>query len=285
MPGALMAQRLRRAVVIVSAVLLTAVPLLAHDFWLEPSSFRPRTGTAVSVRLLVGAHMLGDALARDPGQIELFIAAGPEGVTTVPGTYGGDPAGEVTVGKPGITVVGYQSRHATTELTADAFTSYLADEGLERVAAIRGTRTRADGRVREIFSRCAKALLLSGAPSTVDGDRLLGFKLELLSERNPYAMHAGDDMPFRLFHEGRPLEGALVVAMNSADPAESVRERSDRDGRVSLRLRRHGVWLVKTVHMIPATPSSGADWESFWASLTFELPRASAARGTAKNRR
>jgi hypothetical protein len=29
------------------------------------------------------------------------------------------------------------------------------------------------------------------------------------------------------------------------------------------------MWLVKSVHMIPGAK---ADWESYWASLTFELP-------------
>ena len=33
-----------------------------------------------------------------------------------------------------------------------------------------------------------------------------------------------------------------------------------------------GVWLVKAVHMVPAPAASGADWESLWASLTFEVP-------------
>jgi len=32
------------------------------------------------------------------------------------------------------------------------------------------------------------------------------------------------------------------------------------------------IWLVKTVHMVPAPADSGADWESLWASLTFEIP-------------
>jgi hypothetical protein len=29
------------------------------------------------------------------------------------------------------------------------------------------------------------------------------------------------------------------------------------------------MWLIKSVHMIPAPAGSGAEWASFWASLTF----------------
>jgi len=39
-----------------------------------------------------------------------------------------------------------------------------------------------------------------------------------------------------------------------------------------LGLPRPGVWLVKVVHMVPAPKDTGADWESLWASLTFEIP-------------
>jgi uncharacterized GH25 family protein len=48
--------------------------------------------------------------------------------------------------------------------------------------------------------------------------------------------------------------------------------RTDAAGRVRVPLSRSGVWLVKAVHMIPAPAGADADWESIWASLTFELP-------------
>ena len=55
-------------------------------------------------------------------------------------------------------------------------------------------------------------------------------------------------------------------------PDARVTARTDAQGRARLRLDRPGVWLVKAVHMIPAPAGAGADWESFWASLTFERP-------------
>jgi len=48
---------------------------------------------------------------------------------------------------------------------------------------------------------------------------------------------------------------------------------SDSQGRVTLRLPRGGVWLATAVHLLPA-PDRGAEWESLWASLSFELPAA-----------
>ena len=83
-------------------------------------------------------------------------------------------------------------------------------------------------------------------------------------------------------YEGQPLAGALILAMNRADPSTKVRARSGVDGRVSLGLSRDGAWLIKAVHMIPAAAGSGAHWESLWASLTFELAPPLAAQPVKK---
>jgi uncharacterized GH25 family protein len=111
---------------------------------------------------------------------------------------------------------------------------------------------------------------LSGSPSEAQRDKPLGFTLELMAERNPYAFRAGEDLPLRLTYENRPLAGALVVAMNRLNPSAKLASRTDKDGRVRLRLPPGGMWLVKAVHMIEAPAGSSARWVSFWASLTFE---------------
>jgi len=50
-----------------------------------------------------------------------------------------------------------------------------------------------------------------------------------------------------------------------------LRARSDQNGRATFAIDEAGPWLVKAVHMVPAAAGSNADWESFWASLTFEM--------------
>src|SRR5262249_11871728 len=104
----------------------------------------------------------------------------------------------------------------------------------------------------------------------------LGFTLELVAERNPYTLRPGEELPIRLTYQNRPLAGALVVAMNRLNPGEKLSARSDSEGRVRFRLRSSGMWMIKSVHMIPAQANTNAEWNSFWASLTFELPSAMA---------
>ena len=92
-----------------------------------------------------------------------------------------------------------------------------------------------------------------------------------MAEKNPYTLAGGGELPVRLLYQGKPLAGALVMALQRGRP-DKVTARSDSRGRALLKLDRPGFWLVKAVHMIPAPADAGADWESLWASLTFALP-------------
>jgi uncharacterized GH25 family protein len=261
---------------VLAAIALSCVALVAHDMWIEPMTFSPEAGDIVGLRLRVGQDFLGDPLPRDPALINQFVVEDREGRKPVVGRAGADPAGFVRAAVPGLLVVGYRSNPSAIVQPPDKFTQYLKEEGLESVAASRAARGQA-GPAREVFSRSAKSLLLSGPSSAADGDRSLGFTLELVAERNPYAMRAGQDLPVRLTYENRPLSGALVVAINRSNPMQKLSARSGKDGRVRFRLPRGGVWLVKAVHMVEAPAGVDADWVSYWASLTFEVEQVSAS--------
>lgn len=249
---------------------ICAGPLAAHDMWIEPSNFRPAQGQFIETKLRVGVDFAGDPLPRNPALIDRFFAADAAGERPVIGRPGADPAGLVRVGSAGLTIIGYRSHNSSLEQTAEKFAGYLQEEGLEAIAAARPRRDPA-APVKELFSRCAKSLVLSGPAEPGQADRALGFTLELVAERNPYALGEGGSLPVRITHEGRPLAGTLVVAMNRANPAEKQSARSDRDGRVRFKIEKPGMWLIKTVHLVPAPQGSDAEWASLWASLTFEI--------------
>jgi uncharacterized GH25 family protein len=249
---------------------LSCAQVCAHDLWIEPTTFAPEPGQTVGARLRVGQDFAGDAVLRDPALIKEFVAVDAQGSKPIAGLVGDDPAGVVRVATPGLLVIGYRSYPSAVELPVDKFNQYLKEEGLEAIAALRARHKENGATVREQFSRCAKSLVMSGAPSVAQGDRVLGFTLELVAERNPYALRAGDELPLRLTYENRPLAGALVVAMSRRNPAQKQTARTDADGRVRFALRAGGLWLIKAVHMVRAPLVSRAEWSSYWASLTFE---------------
>ncbi len=259
----------------IAAILAFAGTASAHDFWIEPSSFEPAPHAVVSFRLAVGQRWHGEVFPRSEQRIVRFTLAGPEGEQTIPGAEGGDPAGVVAAGAPGIYVAAYQSNNGELELEPERFAEYLRLEGLERVLDERRRRGEDGRESHEVYARCAKSLL-SVAGGRRGYDRVIGLPLELVPEGNPYALAPGETLPVRLLYRGRPLAGALVVASPRAHPDDEVRARSDRQGRVELRLATAGAWLVKAVHMVRLEGTDSlwqrAEWQSWWASLTFALP-------------
>jgi len=244
----------------------------AHDFWIEPSTYRPNVPSVLRIGLRVGDHFgHGKPYARNPNHIRTFVMAGPSGTRAVLGQPGSDPAGVARVDAPGIYVIGYRSTHSVVELEAARFEDYLREEHHGDVSRRRAERGQSGAPGREAFSRCAKAIVVAGSGDAVGYDRVLGFTVELIPERNPATLHGGDELPVRLLYEGKPLADAHVAALNAEDASTRIEARTDVQGRARLRLDHDGVWLVRSVHMIPAAGRLDADWESLWASLTFRI--------------
>jgi uncharacterized GH25 family protein len=259
---------LRRAALIYLACFVSAVQ--AHDFWIEPESFRPAVHQKVPVRLYVGVDFQGDSAPFIPERFERYIFVGPEGEKSVSGVPGDDPAGAVTPPAPGRYIIGLHTRPAEVSFdTAEEFEKYLVKEGLERQLALHNRRKKLFKTVHETYFRCAKSLLVSGKPDETVGDKALGFPLELVAETDPYRSQR---LRLRLLYQGQPLEGALLIAFNKTEPLAKLKARTDKAGRAEFDLPQRGIWLVTSVHMIPAPLLSGYDWKSLWASLTFERP-------------
>jgi uncharacterized GH25 family protein len=252
---------------------LAASAAWAHDFWISPSKFRVAKGGSVDLPLRVGEDYAGEAVPRDDLRIEKFVVLGPDGTEDVKGENGKDPAGSVTLAKDGVHVVVFRSKRRSIELEAAKFEAYLKEEGLDAVAKARAERKETDKKGREVYSRCAKALLLCGDGAKDGFDRVAGLRMEIVPETNPYASAANDELTFRVVFDEKPLANGLVVARSRAEPKHTVSARSGEDGRVKLKLDRAGEWLVKCTHMVVAPEETGMDWESLWASVTFELAK------------
>ncbi len=251
----------------VVVLLLLAVPALPHEFWIEPDQFNTEPGQLVRLGLRVGDGYPGEAYARNPRHVRRFFVREAGQDIAVPGRPGANPAGAVRLTRPGLAVVGYRSHATRIELPAKKFNAYLAEEGLTQIIAVRKLRGELNKPGRELFSRCAKSLIACGHGKGLD--QRLGLELELVADANPVRMLAGATLPVRLFLKGKPLPRALVLAFRHGESKPALRVRTDKAGRARLDLS-GGRWLISAVHMRPAAKGSNADWESLWASLTFQ---------------
>ncbi len=271
---------MRRAIASVALAIFLAAQasaLLAHDFWIEPTTFHPAPGEEVGVRLRVGEVLVGDAVPRLGRQIVRFdaVAEAAAGASTaVARADGAEPAGRWQPRAAGPYTLVYVSSGAYAELAAERFADYLVEEGLD--GALAETRRRGEDEVpaRERYTRHAKALVAVGAPqaSREAFTRPFGLELELVPDENPLRLAPGASLAVRLLARGKPLAGAQLVGRAGARPGAAQIARTDAQGRATLHLDCGGLWLVKAVHMVRAADNPLAEWHSAWASLTFSLP-------------
>jgi hypothetical protein len=258
-----------KPIAMIVGVVLTAGELCAHDFWIEPSTFRPAPGATVAIGLRMGQNFIGDPVPRFSGSIDRFVVRQGGSEQPVVGLEGIDPAGWVRADGQGTAVIAYRSVGSFVELPAPQFEEYLRQEGLERIIAERARHGDGAKPGREHFYRYAKALLTAETTSRVV-TQPIGLAYEIIPGDDPTLR--ADSFRGRILYEGKPLPEALVVAMLRADPAVRLAVRSDAQGAFTLALPRAGVWLIKSVHMVRASIFSRADWDSLWASLTFQSP-------------
>jgi hypothetical protein len=265
--------RALRCAAIAALATMAVAPLAAHDFWIEPTTFRPEPGAIVGIGLRAGQGFVGDPVRRSSDLIEEFIVREGERQEEVGGSEGSDPAGIIIAGARQTAIIAYRSKPAYIELPADRFEDYLRLEGLDAIVARRRARGTSGDPGLEYFTRYAKALLTGQftSPAVVQP---IGLPMEIVPDADP-TRRIGP-LGGTLRYHGAPLAGALVVAMPRANPSERSAVRSDARGAFTFSRLHAGVWLIKAVHMVDAGWFSRADWQSAWGSLTFDVPAAPA---------
>jgi uncharacterized GH25 family protein len=259
----------------ISTVMLAGT-LRAHEFWVEPSKFRPGVGEKVDVRLLVGDGFPGEVRKRDDKKIERLDVIGPRAdakAERIAGKDGEEIVGSVVIEKAGVHAIVYRGRESIIELEADKFEAYLKEDGLDNAADYRRQHGETGKAGREAYSRCAKGLLCAGADSSGAWSVKTGLGLEIVPVDNPYAAKAGDRLAFVLLEGGKPVEGAMMVALHAGSEGKTLRTtaRTDKDGRASFELKQPGVWLINSVRMARAVGRTDVEWTSVWSSLTFDI--------------
>lgn len=265
---------MRDIAVSISLFLLLLLPsgmVQAHDFWIEPERFILQEPDDIQITLREGVDLKGDSLPYITDWFDDFSQLDRTGRRPIDSILGNDPAASIRV-NDGSTVVGYQSTRHFVELGPEKFAAYLLEEGLQSILTLRKDRGEENSSATEYFIRCAKAFLLSGPLNDeLNYANPLDYILELIPESDPYKILPGEELSIRLLYLGNPIEGIQVRAFTKDQPQETIDHRTDGDGRVQFTLDQRGHWLVKAVHLIPLQSDPKARWESYWASMTFEI--------------
>ncbi len=256
----------------VASALGAGAAAFGHEFWIEPASFRPDVDTVLRLELRQGQRFRGELVRRDESAIQSFVVVGPGGEGPVVGRSGG-AVSFARPESPGTAIIAYRSRRTPVELPASAFESYLKEHGLSSILSQRARLGESGEPGREVFSRCAKAIVCAGSScEPVGHDRVIGLTLEVVPVVHPEGVIPGGELPVLLLYQGKPLAGALVVGVTRSDPDALDWHVTDGEGRAVFHPAAAGPWMCTATHMVRAPAGVDADWESFWASLAIEIP-------------
>lgn len=252
---------------------LVALPLFAHDLYIMPPMFFVPNGQ------LAVALNDGDAFPESevPMKIErlrdamLFSRSGNSPLTNAR-IDGKRVLVDAQISGTGHLLLTGRTAPNFIELKPDQFVSYLKEEGLTEVIEWRTTHNESARPGRERYSKFFKSLILSGAP---DGyfNHVVGHAIEIVPEKNPYMLKPGETLPVQVLFRGKPAAGLQVESAFAAQGRTTVTQVgvTGADGRIHVPLTKAGKYRLHSLRMERCAEPAIADWESYWASLTFEL--------------
>ena len=248
----------------------------AHDFWIDMASYRQPVGRTAPVRFLIGdigAVEPWETLWRKIVSLRLY---GPNGVqdrqASINPTTQSDPGGAtVSLDAPGTYILAFESHQSENDIPAPEFNSYAEHEGLTPALAKRKQDGTTGSRGRELYSRRAKAIIQAGDDLSNEVTKPIGQTLEIVPERNPYALKGSEPLSVRIYYRGQPLEGASVVMETLDGAAKHGRPViTDQQGRAVFPFEKVGRWRVGVVWTQPITHPR-AEFDTVFSTLTFGI--------------
>ena len=273
---------MKRACIGVTAVLLLVGSLHAHDMFLKFESHFLEPKTDVSIALYNGTFDASEnVITRDRMQDVRIVGPGEE-VTRPKSTQWRDSDEtswlDFKTGDPGTYVIGVSTRSRMIELSAEDFNGYLEHDGVLDALAARKAKGLLEKPARERYSKHVKAICQVGDTATDAYRTRLGYPIEIVPLDNPMALSVGEKLRVAVLRDGKPVASQLVYASHAGHHAhdeagnhvEAVKARTNDKGVARIELSKAGRWYVRLIHMVESTEKD-VDYESNWATLTFEL--------------
>lgn len=258
-----------RALTLPAFLLLTASALSAHDLWLATGV----AGARGRVCARIGEHFPVSSNGVTADRVEAFQVRTESGAEPLKGVAEKKQfCAPLPKSAPtGVAEMMVHPRYIRLE--AKDFNSYIEGEGFAAVMEARRKSGKTDAEGRELYSRFAKVVMgNAGSLAT----RPLGHVLEIVPEKDPATLAAGEPLPVQVLFRGKPLAGARVSAAYAGAEMKGhdfpVTAETDAQGRALLKLDRPGLWYARLIHMVGAQDDPQIEWRSFFATLTFEVP-------------
>jgi len=252
-------------------ILLFCTIVAAHDLFLNANTFILQKPGPVTLSMNLAESFPGEEVTwRTEKTIKFqFIGPGIQQELTV--NKGSNPT--LKFERIGTYLVVWESSPSYIEIEPDVFNKYINSEGYKNVIQSRALKGQLKVPGREKYNRFLKCVLQVGSDRTAEYGKILGQKIELVPQENPYSIQIESELPVRLLFDGKPLSDARVMATYDSFSKEhdvyAHTLQTNADGIARVPIDHSGLWMIRTNHMVPLKGDPKADWESYWTNVTF----------------
>ncbi len=248
----------------------------AHEFWIQPLSYRLAAEEPLIADVRVGQEFGGNQLAYIPSTINALNITNADGTDKIVGRIGDIPAINILPETGGLQILNLFS--TSSVLTWDefqGFDEFVNLHGMGWVLDRHTERGLPDVGFKEAYTRFVKTLVAVG-----DGagqDRFTGMFFELVAGKNPYTDDMSDGMPITIMFKGQPLPDKQVDLFfrDTAGELTRISVQSNAEGLAIIPNIGDGEYMINVVHMIEPFPEdqerTGVVWHSLWGSITFAI--------------
>ncbi|MBL8241900.1 MAG: DUF4198 domain-containing protein [Bryobacterales bacterium] len=259
------------------SLLAVSVPILAHDLYLMPESFTAHSGAQLRLAFQNGDEFPVASASTQPSRLRNTRLIAKAGSAPMENIVAETARTTATVRLParGHAILTANTIPNFIELDAAKFRSYLEHENLTETIAWRDAHGESAKPGRERYSKFVKSIIRSGAP---DGfyNHTTGLTIEFIPQADPFSLRPGQSLPVVVLFRGKPAANIAVESawLEQGKAVLATIGRTDTLGRITIPLKATGPHRLHAIVMERCADPQAADWESFWASLTFEiLPR------------
>jgi len=263
-----MKRRTRTALFLLALVCFAGV-LAAHETWILPASMRVPVGRPVEFSLTSGMTFPSDQIPVAPERVERSEVRLSNEIEPLSRPRSAPRALRYvwTPRVPGVATIAIELAPRSLELKPAEVKEYFDEIHAGPAIIAQWDSVPKPRRWRESYTKHATSYVrVGGAGPDSSWKSAMGLGLEIIPERNPTAITAGEKLPVRVLLNGSPLAGFSIGARHEGR-SRSAFVATDNSGRAVIALPAKGRWLFFGTHL-RRTSEPNLEWRSDFVTMT-----------------
>lgn len=253
------------------------IPVLAHEFWLEPQQYIFSRTDEINIRFKSGESFTGANWTGNQEkvkQLNLYYADIVDDLSDALSDENGDSL-QFSLHEEGTAMATFNNLNSFLQTEAKEFNAYLTAEGLQYAIDYRKKNNQTDSVGREFYQRSVKTIVQVGALKTEVYKKPTTLPVDIIPLSHPYKLNNGDTLKVKVLFKGEPLVNAKIRVWHKIlTKVKDTSYISNSKGEISFTVKTTGEWMLSCIAMErvadePNSTSLDAGWQSYWGSLTW----------------